>query len=104
MTNQEIGKILTQVINEKYPGIDMGIYVMSGYNPLYITSANQLIYTIFLSVSSNDYTKYNNEGLDKPKLDKIRELIRDFFKMLGIQDKVKFQFWNRDEFSPIIDD
>ena len=104
MTNQQIGKILTQVVNEKFPDTDMKIFVRSEPNMIYLTMAKQLIYTVFLSVSSNDYTKYNNEGLDKPKLDKIRGLIRDFFKMLGIQDKVKFQFWNRDEFSPLLDD
>ena len=43
MTNQQIGKILTQIINEQYPGIDMRIFVKSEPNMIYLTIAKQLI-------------------------------------------------------------
>jgi hypothetical protein len=98
MTNQEIQTILNKVINEKYPEMNVKISVITERDPIYITSTGKLIYYIIFNLSYDDFHKYNFEGLDKPKWDKIRAMLRDVMKMIGIFDKVIFQFHGREQY------
>lgn len=93
MKNEEIQHILNKIIKEKYPEIDVEIYVSNEPDMTYVMSFQKKeIYNIFFHLSDDDYGKYVREGMDKPMWDNIRELIRDLMKMLGISDKVKFYF------------
>lgn len=94
MTNEQIQHILNKVINETYPEINVKIYVSTEPDMTYLimTHIKKQIYNVFFDLSEDDYGKYVREGLDKHIWDKIRELIRDIIKMLGISDKVKFYF------------
>jgi hypothetical protein len=98
MTNEQISSILNKVVKEKYPEMDVKISVITERDPLYIFSTGKLIYNIIFNLSYDDFHMYNFEGLDKPKWDEIRAMLRDVIKMIGIFDKVKFQFHGRDEF------
>ena len=99
---KQITKILNNIINEKYPELDVKISIKSEPNRLYMTIANQKIYTVFFNLHPNDFYLYNFEGVDKDKWDKVREIIRDLMKMFGIFDKVRFHFNSRDEY-PTLD-
>jgi hypothetical protein len=98
MTNEQISSILNKVVKEKYPEMNVKISVTTERDQIYITSTGKLIYTITFILSHDDFHKYNFEGLDKPKWDEIRAMIRDFMKMIGIFDKVRFHFHGRDEY------
>lgn len=92
MTNETIEQILRSVIKKEFPEIDMNIHVIIEPDLNYMQITNKMIYGIYFNLSDEDYTKYVSEGQDKHVWDKIRELIRDLIKMLGIWDKVNFYF------------
>lgn len=93
---KQIAKILNNIINEKYPELDVKISIKSEPNMIYMTMANQKIYTVIFNLHPEDFNMYNYEGIDKPKWDEVRALIRDIIKMFGIFDKVRFLFYSRE--------
>lgn len=92
MTNEQIENILYKIVKEKFPEIDTIINVHSEPDPLYFPVTNKEVYTVYFSLNPDDYIKYVAEANDMHTWNKIRDLIRDLFKMLGITDKVKFSF------------
>jgi len=92
MNNEQLQDILNVVVKQQYPEIDMEIFVITERHAVYMASTKKLIYNIMFFLSPSDYDKYFSDGIDKNKWDKIRELIRNIIKMLGIFDKVMFHF------------
>lgn len=97
MTNEFIQHLLNKVIKDMYPEIDTVIYVSKEPDMIYMSLTQKMIYNVFFDLSEDDFNKYVREGLDEPMWDKIREFIRDFIKMLGINDRVMFYFNNRED-------
>lgn len=98
MNTEQIRSILNKVIKEKYPEIDMEIYI--SFEPdveFHGWGTNKKIINVFFDLPWYEHDKYVMDGIDKEKLDNIRALIRDFVKMLGIFDRVKFYFSRHDD-------
>ena len=85
-------------MKEKYPELSgLKIAVKKEQYVGYIMVDNQYKYSVVFIVSEYDYIKYALEGYDREMWNNIRELVRDVMKMLGIYDKVEFQFWSRND-------